>query len=285
MGILVPWGEQSVSGAFPETQQSGCYRRVPKRRPTWELCFVGQHIQQIACLADTDWSLQPLVGFTCWSWRQSHHWSQWKQGDQLGARSFFFLQRQTFAPVTGCCSHFQAPARSEPCFSWTWTPTSQFLVIMHLIQGSERLASCFRYTLKLYPGCTSRWGCGVCWFFPTLPSFGKNVCGQRRSGGAFQQSPIWTIRDPGLQDTASRIPGHPFPKFTFSSSLMAFLNGSWCSGLNPWLPLPLEAGYNEQKVVRKTVWERSLTYSPFIVKIKYHWKTTVSRCSSEWRMN
>lgn len=174
---------------------------VPKRQPMQELCFVGQHILLIAGFPATDWSLQPLAGLTCWSWRHSNHWSQWKQGDQLRTRKFFWLLRQSFAPVT--VSHFQAPAGSELCFSWTQTPTSQLLVIMLLIQGSERRTSFLRHTPKLYPGCKSRRGHGICCFFSYF-AFIWEKCVQ------VQVELFCILSNPHLNHQRSRPLGHSF---------------------------------------------------------------------------
>lgn len=85
---------------------------VPKRQPMQELCFVGQHILLIAGFPATDWSLQPLAGLTCWSWRHSNHWSQWKQGDQLRTRKFFLITKAKF------CSRDCVPF---PSSCWIWT--------------------------------------------------------------------------------------------------------------------------------------------------------------------
>lgn len=213
----------------------------------------------------------------------------------MGAGSFSFLGRQNFASVTGCCSHFQAPAGSESCFSWTQTSTSQLLVIIHLIQGSERPTSCLRYTPKLYPGCTPRQGRSVCYFFPHVAFIWKEC--------VWVEEELWRISaDPHLDHQRSGPAGHSIPHPTASLPQVHIQQQS--DGLPEGLlilrvkdlpsssvssrgvcVLPLEAGYNEQKALRKTIREGSFEYSLFIVKIKYHWKTNVSRCCLERRMN
>lgn len=163
MGVLLLCGGIFSMWSISRSSAKWLLPGVPKRQPVQGLCFVGQQILLIASFTATDWSLQPLAGFTCWSCRQSDHWSQWKQGDQLGTRKFFWLLRQNFAPMT--VSHFQAPAGSELCFSWT---DSYLTIASNYASNSEaeNLTSFLRYTSQLYPGCTSRWGCGICWFSP-----------------------------------------------------------------------------------------------------------------------
>lgn len=69
MGALLLWGAIFSMWSISRSAAKWLLPGVPKRQPVQELCFVGQHIPLIAGFPATDWSLQPLAGFTSWSCR------------------------------------------------------------------------------------------------------------------------------------------------------------------------------------------------------------------------
>lgn len=202
----------------------------------------------------------------------------------------FFLRRQNFAPVTGCCSHFQAPAGSEPasqCSYFTvasnYTPNSGVIKTYFLPQIDTQIVSWVHIMMKPW------------WllFFPCVAFLWKEC--------VWVEVNLWCISADPLLDQRYRFSGHsilhpraPLPKMHIQQQSDGFHEGLLILRVKS-LPLssassrracvlPIEAGYNEQKVLRKAVWERSCEYSLFIVKIRCHWKTNVSRCWLEWRM-
>lgn len=197
----------------------------------------------------------------------------------IGSQELFFsLWRQNFAPVTGCCSHFQSPAGSEPCFSWIRTRASQLLIIIRLIQRSDLLLAS-----DTHPNCilgAHQDKAVVSAIFSPCFLHLESMCVGR--GGAVVHCNRSPSGPPEIQACMTQHPAsQSIPSQSSHSAAVWWLSWGVLDPQGQTLAFFLcfkQVGhvfYLERLaiiVVRKTIWERSFEYRLFTVKIKYQWK-------------